>query len=93
MASDNTHRRVLSFLVRNQKMAQENDNYCREVSRELDIGRDTVRKSLEFMEELGVIARKRRGQKVISLVNSSVIENMELDQEQDEKPSLGDSLF
>lgn len=80
-------------MVRNQKMAQENDNYCREVSRELDIGRDTVRKSLEFMEELGVIARKRRGQKVISLVNSSVIENMELDQEQDEKPSLGDSLF
>lgn len=95
MASDDTHKRVLSVLVRNQKMAQEEDNYCREVSRELALDRDTVRNSIGFMEELGVVKRKRKGKKKVVMVNSSIIENMELDQGQDStgKPSLGDSMF
>lgn len=72
-------------------MLQDQDNYCRAVSRELGLDRDTVRNSIRFLAELGVVKRERKGRKKVVLVNSSIVENMELDQG-DDRPRLEDSF-
>ena len=93
MANDSTNRRVLAVLARNQRMFQEEENYCRNIARELGLDRNTVRSSISFLEELGIVSRNREGQKKTALVNSSVLENMKLENSDDEdRPQLSDSF-
>jgi len=69
---------IARFLARNQvKGEAEKENYIRNVALELGMTRSTVRKKIDFLEDLGVVKRKRKGRTVVIRVNSSVIQEME----------------
>ncbi|RZN61645.1 MAG: ArsR family transcriptional regulator [Methanonatronarchaeia archaeon] len=92
MAFSKTAEEILKFLVNNLIMNNEEENYPRNISRELGISQAQLNNHLRHLENISVVKRVREGQKKIVYVNSGIVEGFKKRKNLlDEKTSSSDS--
>lgn len=74
MAFADTAQEILNFLINNHVRQRDEQNYLRNIARELDISVNHVNNLLNMFEEICVVRRVREGQKKVVYVNSSIVE-------------------
>jgi len=85
-----TAKRILSYLVKHQKLAQEEDyNYLNRIKRKLGMSPQAVSDGLNVLIEMGVISDvEKQGRKKIIYVTPGVVDQAQI-QEQEQKKSIG----
>lgn len=76
MGYSETTMRVIEKIASNQLKEQEQENYPRNLAREISISRSTLNSRLNFLEDIGVVSKVRKGQKKIVRLNSEVVQKV-----------------